>query len=117
MDDEASQTRIALYADARGREPFAVWLEALADRAAAARIHVRIERLRLGNWGDSRSVGEGVVELRIHHGPGYRVYAARFGQETVVLLGGGSKAAQSRDISQAKARWTDFRRRSREALS
>lgn len=117
MDDGTSHTRIVLYVDARGLAPFGAWLGTLSDREATARIRVRLERLRLGNQGDSRTVGEGVVELRIHHGPGYRIYIARFARETVVLLGGGSKKTQSRDITQAKARWADFRRRSREALS
>ena len=81
---------------------FASWLSDLRDSRARARIVVRIRRLELGNAGDAKSVGEGVSELRVDHGPGYRVYFARQGQEIVILLCGGDKSSQSRDIATAK---------------
>ncbi|MBU1336604.1 MAG: type II toxin-antitoxin system RelE/ParE family toxin [Alphaproteobacteria bacterium] len=81
---------------------FASWLEELRDTNARARILTRIRRLELGNPGDIRPVGEGVSELRIHYGPGYRAYFTRQGQEIVILLCGGDKSTQSRDIDAAK---------------
>lgn len=80
---------------------FATWLHALRDRQARARIQVRIDRLQLGLPGDARSVGEGVSELRIDYGPGYRVYFMRRGREIIVLLAGGDKRTQDRDIKKA----------------
>jgi putative addiction module killer protein len=82
---------------------FSDWLAALRDRAAKARIEVRIRRLSLGNPGDVKPVGEGVSELRIAHGPGYRVYFVQRGDVLVVLLCGGDKSSQDRDIERAKA--------------
>ena len=80
---------------------FAHWLDGLRNLQARARIQARIERLAAGNPGDSKPVGEGVSELRIDHGPGYRVYFTRHGREVVVLLPGGSKRTQTADIKTA----------------
>lgn len=80
---------------------FAQWFEGLRDRQARSRIDVRIRRLSLGNPGDVKPVGEGVSELRIDHGPGYRVYFAQQGREIVVLLAGGDKRTQDTDIRKA----------------
>jgi putative addiction module killer protein len=79
------------------------WFRALRDRNARARIEIRIDRLQLGNAGDVRPVGEGVSELRIHYGPGYRVYFVRKGDVLILLLCGGDKASQQSDIARAKA--------------
>lgn len=79
-------------------EVFAEWLDALRDLKARARILVRVERLASGNPGDVKSVGEGVSELRIDYGPGYRVYFVQRGREVVILLAGGDKTTQSADI-------------------
>lgn len=79
------------------------WFRALRDRNARARIEIRIDRLQLGNAGDVRPVGEGVSELRIHYGPGYRVYFVRKGDVLILLLCGGDKASQQSDIVRAKA--------------
>ncbi|MDE1995570.1 MAG: type II toxin-antitoxin system RelE/ParE family toxin [Rhizobiaceae bacterium] len=82
---------------------FANWLAKLKDINAVARIQVRIRRLSLGNPGDVKSVGEGVSELRIDYGPGYRLYFQMRGQTLVLLLLGGDKSTQSADIAKAKA--------------
>ena len=85
----------------RKTETFAQWLDGLRDVRARARVQVRIERLAAGNAGDVEPVGEGVSELRIHYGPGYRVYFKRHGREVVILLAGGDKRTQSADIKTA----------------
>ena len=85
----------------RQTEVFAAWFGNLPDRRAKARIEVRIDRLALGNPGDAKPVGEGVSELRIDYGPGYRVYFVRRGEAVIVLLAGGNKRTQTRDIEAA----------------
>jgi putative addiction module killer protein len=82
---------------------YAKWFRSLRDRHAKARIDARIRRLSLGNPGNVKPVGEGVSELRIDHGPGYRVYFTRLGEVVVILLAGGDKGSQGRDIETAKA--------------
>ena len=77
---------------------YAKWFAGLRDRSARVRIDARIRRLALGNPGDIRPVGEGVSELRIHYGPGYRVYFVQRGEEVAILLAGGDKRSQDRDI-------------------
>jgi putative addiction module killer protein len=85
----------------RQTEVYSQWFSGLRDRQARARIVARIRRLSLGNPGDVRPVGEGVSELRINYGPGYRVYFVQRGQTLVVLLAGGEKHTQDRDIKTA----------------
>ncbi len=75
-----------------GREPFTDWLDGLRDRAVEARIRVRLRRVEAGNFGDCEPVGEGVTELRIHVGAGYRIYFGRHGKTVVILLCGGDKS-------------------------
>jgi putative addiction module killer protein len=85
----------------RKTDGFAHWLDGLRDLRARARVQVRIERLAAGHAGDAKPVGEGVSELRIDYGAGYRVYFTRRGRATVILLAGGDKRTQSRDIRTA----------------
>jgi len=81
---------------------YATWFAALRDRTARARIDIRIRRLSLGNSGDIRAVGDSVSELRIHYGPGYRVYLTKQGDAVVILLAGGDKSSQKQDTRLAK---------------
>ena len=99
------------YQTAQGEQPFAEWLGGLADRQARARVQARLARVGAGNFGDVEPVGEGVLELRIDWGPGYRVYFARIGQVIVLLLCGGDKRTQQRDIKRAKDYFEDYKRR------
>ena len=87
--------------EVRKTENFAKWLDGLKDIRARARILVRIERLASGNPGDVKPVGEGVSELRIDYGPGYRVYYKKKGQTVIILLAGGDKRTQSKNIKTA----------------
>ena len=84
-------------------ETYAKWFAGLRDRVARARIDIRIRRLSLGNAGDAKPVGEGVSEVRVNHGPGYRVYFIQRGEVVIVLLVGGDKSTQDKDIRNAKA--------------
>lgn len=85
----------------RQTEIYTKWFDALHDRQARARIDIRIRRLSIGNFGDVKPVGEGVSELRIDYGPGYRVYFAQRARELVILLAGGDKRSQEADIKTA----------------
>ena len=87
--------------EVRQTETFAAWYRGLRDKQARARIQVRIDRLMLGNPGDVRPVGDGVSELRVDYGPGYRIYYVRRGSVLIVLLAGGDKRTRSRDIEAA----------------
>jgi putative addiction module killer protein len=87
----------------RQTEVYSRWFDGLRDSVTRARIDIRIRRLSLGNTGDAKSVGDGISELRINHGPGYRVYFTRRGLTVIVLLAGGDKSTQDRDIRDAKA--------------
>ncbi|MBI5544250.1 MAG: type II toxin-antitoxin system RelE/ParE family toxin [Deltaproteobacteria bacterium] len=89
------------FVELRKTEVFGRWLDRLRDIRARARIQARIERLATGNVGDVKPVGEGVSELRIDYGPGYRVYFKKLGREWVILLAGGDKSTQSSDIKTA----------------
>ena len=89
--------------DVRQTEHFADWLDNLRDGVAVKAIRRRIARVQIGLFGDTKSVGDGVFELRVDHGPGYRVYFARHGDVVVLLLCGGDKKSQQRDIMRAKA--------------
>lgn len=99
------------YQTAAGEQPFVEWLQDLKDRQARTRIEARIARVAVGNFGDTEPVGEGVLELRIDWGPGYRVYFARLGQVVVLLLCAGDKRTQQKDIERAKAYLQDYKAR------
>jgi putative addiction module killer protein len=98
------------YVDADGRSPFAEWFDDL-DARAAAKITTALARIEQGNLSNVKSVGSSVVECRINWGPGYRVYFGRDGETLVIVLAGGTKRRQQRDIRAAQERWADYRRR------
>jgi len=91
----------SVMVEVRTTEVFNQWFTGLKDRSARARIQARIDRLQLGNPGDVKPVGEGVSEMRVHHGPGYRVYFVQQGEKLVVLLVGGDKKTQAGDVKRA----------------
>ena len=102
------------YKNRDGTVPFADWLGSLRDKVAQARIRVRLRQLEAGNLGDNKPVGDGVLELRIHVGAGYRVYGARHGQSIVLLLCGGDKSSQPTDIRRAKEFWKEWKQRQKD---
>lgn len=102
---------IIYYATADGRVPFLEWFNDLKDQRAAARVDQRIDRLTLGLFGDVKPVGDGVHELRIDVGKGYRIYFANSGIEIILLLEGGNKRTQTADIRKAKEYWNDYKQR------
>ena len=102
-----AQIEILLYR--RGSSiPFSEWLASIKDARAVAIVRARLNRIRLGNFGDCKSVGDGVEELRIDFGPGYRIYYGREGSLLVVLLCGGSKRTQAKDILKAQRYWKEY---------
>jgi putative addiction module killer protein len=103
------------YLTASGKNVFEEWLDSLRDAKAEARIAARIARLTAGNFGDCRPVRDGVWELRIDWGPGYRVYYAMVGRACVLLLCGGDKRRQSAEINRAVEYWNDCKRRTEKA--
>ena len=106
----ATPKEVVAFRARDGQVPFEEWLDDLDDKRAVARVLARLARVRQGNLGDCKPVGEGVSELRVDCGPGYRVYFGQKGRTLVVLLCGGDKSTQSKDIQQAKAiaaQWKD----------
>lgn len=108
---EATPIRVLIYEATDGIAPYSQWLDRLRDIQAVAKIEVRVRRIQLGNLGHWEPVGEGVCELKIDYGPGYRVYFGRIGSTIIVLLCGGDKKTQRKDIVKAKELWLDFKER------
>lgn len=102
--------RVLEYFDAVGESPFGAWFDGL-DAAAAAKVTVALARIGMGNLSNAKAVGAGVWEFRINVGPGYRIYFGRDGLDLVILLAGGTKSRQQRDIRAAQARWSDYKKR------
>ena len=103
-----SLIKTIIYATSNHKEPFSEWFIDL-DKQAKSIILARLERIPLGDLGDCKSIGNGVSELRIHHGPGYRIYFGKRGNTLVILLIGGNKGTQSRDIAKATRYWLDYK--------
>ena len=99
---------LTLYRQKDGTEPFTSWLFSLRDRQARQRIEARLARLEQGNYGDVKPIGEGLSELRLFFGSGYRIYFGEHEGRLVVLLCGGDKASQSKDIKLAKTYWKEY---------
>lgn len=108
---EVQPKEIRNYLTADGRSPYDEWLDSLRDRRAKAKIRARLDRVEDGNLGDRKSVGEGVFELRIDYGPGYRIYFGQEGSTIILLLCGGDKSTQAQDIQKAQEYWEDYRSR------
>lgn len=102
---------ISYYLTEAGGKPFKVWLDGLKDIVARQKVRIRLDRVRLGNLGKNRSVGEGVYEIKIEYGPGYRVYYGLDKKTVVLLLIGGDKSSQKKDITLARTYWEDHKRR------
>ena len=98
------------YLDERGRSPYAEWFEKL-DSHAAQKVQMALWRIEAGNVSNVRSVGGGVLEYKIHFGPGYRIYFGKEGAEIVILVAGGTKQGQQKDIHTALRRWQDYKKR------
>ena len=109
MRNNAPGQKIEYYRAPNGKEPFTEWLESIQDKRTQNRIDKRLERLEDGNAGDCQSVGDGVFELRLHFGPGYRIYFGQIDNTLVLLLCGGDKASQARDIERAKTYWREYK--------
>ncbi len=109
MGRTAAPKTIIVYQDENGNEPYTSWFYALRDEKAKSRIDIRLRRLEQGLYGDCEPVGEGVLELRMFFGPGYRVYFGEDDENIVVLLCGGDKDSQKQDIRAAKEYWKEYR--------
>lgn len=105
---EPTPRELLFYETKNGKCPFEDWLNGLRDVASRAIIRNRLNRVRLGNLGNTRSLGNGVWELKIDFGPGYRIYYGEDGPRIVILLLGGDKSTQGRDIETAKEFWEDY---------
>ncbi len=102
---------ITIYATENGSEPFREWLDSLKDFDTQALVFQRLQRIKLGNFGDCKPIDEGLWEFRIHHKSGIRIYYARVGQRLILIIGGGDKRSQQRDITKATKYLEDYRRR------
>ncbi|MDE0638225.1 MAG: type II toxin-antitoxin system RelE/ParE family toxin [Candidatus Poribacteria bacterium] len=100
---------IETYRTQNGREPFTEWFNAIRDTRTQTRIRGRLDRLEKGNFGDCESVGSGIFELRMHFGPGYRIYFGEVERTIVLLLCGGDKSTQVQDIRRAKTYWLEYK--------
>lgn len=102
--------KVVVYRTEAGVDAFDEYVDSLKDRSAASKIRVRVTRAKFGNFGDHKSIGHGIIELRINFGPGYRVYVGLHGSELIVLLCAGDKSTQAKDIKNAISYWADYKR-------
>ena len=108
---ETHERSVEYYLTADEKVPFLEWFNSLKDRKTKLRIDARLAHVRAGNLGKCRTVGEGVTELILDFGPGYRIYCGQVGNTLVVLLCGGDKSTQQKDIETAHTYWVEYRRR------
>jgi putative addiction module killer protein len=106
---ESKPREVIYYVDPEGNYPAHNWLEKLKDKTTRVIIKGRIRRVEEGNLGFTRSIGHGLIELKIDHGPGYRVYLGIDGDTVIMILAAGDKSTQFKDIENAKARWQNYR--------
>ncbi|WP_404790577.1 type II toxin-antitoxin system RelE/ParE family toxin [Altericista sp. CCNU0014] len=111
MTQGVNPKQVVFYADEDGNEPFQAWMDNLRDQQGKRRIISRLFRVQQGNYGDVKPIGDGLSELRIFFGPGYRVYFGEEAGNMVVVLCGGDKDSQSRDIEAAKVYWKEYKNR------
>ena len=104
----SKRREINIYVSSDGKKPFIEWLESLKDKTVRYRIKERLDRIAIGNIGDHKSVGNGVMEIRFNFGSGYRVYYGEDGEEIILLLCGGDKSSQAKDIKKAHFFWRDY---------
>ena len=102
---------IEIYETVSGKRPFEIWIKDIKEINTRAKILTRLDRLQLGNFGDCKTIDEGVSELRIHYGPGIRIYYGKIGNKVILLLCGGDKGSQVRDIAKAKEYLKDYQSR------
>lgn len=112
---EAKEREIRIFYKASGASPYLDWFRRLKDTRAKQKIQARLARVRLGNLGKTNSVGEGVRELKIDFGPGYRVYFGEDGDTLVILLCGGDKSSQRDDIEKARQYWGEYKKEKKDA--
>ncbi len=105
------EIEIEFYRTTSGRNPFDDWFESIREMHTRSKILTRLDRLKLGNFGDCKAIGDGLAELRIHYGPGIRVYYSKIGNKVILLLCGGDKASQTKDINKAKEYLEDYQSR------
>jgi len=108
ISEEQKSKRVLFHQLPNGKEPFVDWLNAMKDAKSRRRVLQRLSRLESGNFGDCKPLKDGICELRLHFGSGYRVYYAEQGDTVVILLCGGDKSTQSKDIAKAKEYWKSY---------
>jgi putative addiction module killer protein len=106
---ETEPREVLYYKKEDGAVPFLKWLYSIEDKVTKAKIRIRLDRVAAGDLGDYRPVGDGVNELRLNYGPGYRIYFGFDGREIIVILCGGDKSSQGKDIKSAKEYWADYK--------
>ena len=109
----AQPRELEIYRAPNGRAPYIEWFESIRDLKTITQIESRIDRIKDGNLGDYKPVGDSVFELRFRSGPGYRIYFGQVGNTIVLLLCGGDKSSQRRDIERAKAYWQEYKEMSK----
>lgn len=111
MSNIPIKKELAIYVTSNGNKPFVEWLESLKDKKIRFRIKERLDRVILGNLGDHKPIGKGVSELRFNFGSGYRIYYGEDEDTIILLLSGGDKSTQSKDIKKAQQYWQDYVKR------
>jgi len=105
------EIEIEFYRTPSGRNPFDDWFESIREMHTRSKILTRLDRLKLGNFGDCKAIGDGLAELRIHYGPGIRIYYSKIGNKMILLLCGGDKGSQTKDIKRAKEYLEEYQSR------